>query len=546
MSASRLDSEEIPFTAPASTGGLQGDRAARLIRFAKYATTGVLGLQAIFLLLVSTHQYSRFGLGVDFATSNQAAYLIAHGQLNPFITTHRYPYLDDHFGLLLYPIALIYTVYPHGVVLLWLQDLTAVGAEVATIWWIAAIVQRRLAARPDAPTGRAAEMTGPLILTGALVLLAADPWFYTACLNDFHLNAFAALFLVVAARDAWNGRIGRAAIFSGALLLTGDTGGLYLFGLGLSAALGATGRGAKGLGDASKAGRIRAFGLTAIAVGVAWVLILHALAVNQSHVLIATYTYLVTGSNLVPGSVTLFTVAKALVEHPHRWIQLAWERHKFIYEVLVPTGVIGFASRWAIGVGLTVFFLQAIAYPLIFLVNGFNVLAGLMVVLACSAMVLASLATSARRPARLGAVILGAGMLAQSLVLATDNMSGVFSYFLQITGPEAAALAQGLAATPPNAEVIASWGVMGRFSGRSYDEPLYQGIEAEPVEASTVVFVLTNAGLENDPPVVVAAIAKYVRVDLKATVLADSDGVEVLEWHAPPGTTEVAIPNPLA
>ena len=107
----------------------------------------------------------------------------------------------------------------------------------------------------------------------------------------------------------------------------------------------------------------RAFGLIAIVAGVVWVLVVHALAVNQSHVLVASYTYLVTGSPLVPGSVTLFTVAKALVEHPHRWIQMMWGRRKIIYEVLIPTGVVGVASPWAVGSDLMVFFLQAIASP---------------------------------------------------------------------------------------------------------------------------------------------------------------------------------------
>lgn len=521
------------------------------IRTTKYAAAAVLGLQAVFLLLLSAHQYSRFGLGVDFATSNQAAFLISHGHLNPFVTTHRYPYLDDHFGLLLYPIALTYLVFPHGIVLLWLQDLAGVGAEVATIWWIAEILERRIAApvggAGEPASGGAAGLVGPAIVAGALVLLVVDPWFYTACLFDFHLNAFAALFLVLAARDAWNGQIRRAAIFSVLLLLTGDTGGLYLFGLGLSVVLGA--RGSKRSAHSTRATvarQERIFGLSAIVAGIAWVLVVHVLAVNQSHVLVASYTYLVTGSPVVPASVTLFTVAKALVEHPHRWIQLMWGKRKVIYEVLIPTGVVGVASWWAVGADLMVFFLQATAYSLTFLENGFDVLAGLMVVLACSTMVVVSLAASTRRLARRAAVLLGVAMLAQSLVLASFKLPEVFPYFLQVNGPQAAALARGLADTPPDAEVIASWGVMGRFSERSWDEPLYQGVEAEPVLSSTVVFVLTNAGLENDPPTVVAAVEGYVRDDLKARVLVDSDGVEVFEWHAPHGTTQVAIPNPLA
>lgn len=494
------------------------------VRVAKLGATAVLGLQAVALVIISTFQYSRFGLGIDFTTSNQAAFLISHGHLNPYITTHRYPYLDDHFGLLLYPIALLYVIYPHGSILLWLQDLAGVGAEIATIWWIAEIVVRKA----RAATG-VVEWAGPAIVVGVLVLLIADPWFYTACLFDFHLNAFAALFLVLAARDAWNGRMARAGIFAGLLLLTGDTGGLYLAGLGLSVALGAKGK--------------RRFGLVGLVAGVGWVLMVHTLAVNQSHVLVASYTYLVTGSPLVPGSVTLFSISKALIEHPHRWIQMLWGRRKIIYEVLIPTGVIGVASPWAIGSDLMVFFLQAIALPLTFLVNGFNEIAGVMVVLAATAMMMTGLAFSPRRWTRIGAVVLGAGMLAQSVALASAKGPEIPPYWFQVSAPQAAALARGLDATPSDAEVISSWGVMGRFSNRQWIYPLYVGVEAEAVRVPTVVFVLTTAGNEDDPPATVAAITDYVRNTLRAKVVVDTAGIDVFEWHAPPGTTQVSIPS---
>jgi uncharacterized membrane protein len=494
----------------------------RQLVIAKRAAEALLVLQGVALLVISVYQYSRFGQGVDFATSNQATFLIAHGHLDPYITTHRYPYLDDHFGLLLYPIALLYVVYPHGVLLLWLQDLASVGAELVTILWIADIVARKA-------NSERRNIAGPAIVLGAVVLLVADPWFYTSILFDFHLNAFAALFLVLSARDAWNGKMARAGVFACLLLLTGDTGGLYLAGLGLSVALAATGK--------------RRFGVAALLVGAAWVVIVHILAVNQSHVLVASYTYLVKSSPLVPGSITMFTVSKALVEHPHRWLEMLWGRRRIIYEVVVPTGVVGVLSPWAIGTELTVFFLQAIAAPLTFLVNGFDLFAGLALVLACSAMALCQIAFSPIRWMRIGVCVLGAGMLAQSLALGSVKIPETFDYFLTINGAQAAALNRGLQATPSNAEVISSWGVMGRFSDREWDYPLYLGVEAEPVKARTVVFVLTNAGLEYDTPQTVAAIAQFVEYHLSARVLVDSDGVTVLEWHAPASTTQVPIPS---
>ena len=85
---------------------------------------------------------------------------------------------------------------------------------------------------------------------------------------------------------------------------------------------------------------------------------------------------------------------------------------------------------------------------------------------------------------------------------------------------------------------------MGRFSNRQWIYPLYVGVEAEAVRVPTIVFVLTTAGNEDDPPATVAAIIDYVRDTLKAKVLVDSDGIHVFEWHAPPGATQVGIPSP--
>ena len=134
-------------------------------------------------------------------------------------------------------------------------------------------------------------------------------------------------------------------------------------------------------------------------------------------------------------------------------------------------------------------------------------------------------------------------MLVQSLALATAKLPGVFPYFLRVSGPQAGALREGLAHTPSDAEVISSWGVMGRFSERQWVYPLYQGVEADPIREPTVVFVLTNAGDEDDTPATVAAIARYVETDLKARAIVKSHGVAIFISHPPPGIHQVPIPN---
>jgi hypothetical protein len=260
--------------------------------------------QLIVVLLASDVQYSRFGLGVDFSTYNQAVFLISHGHLLPFDTTIRQPYLDDHFGLLLYPIALLYSIFPHGVLLLWLQDLAGVAAEVAVLRWIYEVTGLRF--KYDPGRGRASKSA--VLVSSALVMLL-NPWFYTACLFDFHLNAFATLLLVLVLRDAWRRRLGWAALWAGVLLLTGDTGGIYLAGAGLSIAV------------ARGTWRSRFSGVVAVLAGCVWLVFSRAVAVKHNPVLASSYTWLVTGSQQVPGRINPWTVLKAVIIHPHRQIQ---------------------------------------------------------------------------------------------------------------------------------------------------------------------------------------------------------------------------------
>ncbi|MGA2835230.1 MAG: hypothetical protein ABSF84_01405 [Acidimicrobiales bacterium] len=67
----------------------------------------VMGLEAMLLIAWSTFQEHRFALGLDFSIYNQGAWLIAHGQLNPWSSIDNYLFVRDHFTLLMWPIAAI-------------------------------------------------------------------------------------------------------------------------------------------------------------------------------------------------------------------------------------------------------------------------------------------------------------------------------------------------------------------------------------------------------------------------------------------------------
>ena len=187
-------------------------RPLRLVRRIGYA---VLGLQLAGFLVWSTVQYHRFALTWDFTIYHQAWYLIAHGNLDPYNSVQRYPFWQNHSEFLLWPLALFYWVWPHDVVLLWLQDVCVVGAELVAFTWLCDLAQRY---RP----GRDAAW-----LAGAgLVLLAVNPWTWWALAWDFHTETLAILFLTLLARDLANGRQ-RAWAWVVPLLACGDVAATY-------------------------------------------------------------------------------------------------------------------------------------------------------------------------------------------------------------------------------------------------------------------------------------------------------------------------------
>ncbi len=494
------------------------DKAPLLFRRVLIGCLVSLGAQLVLVLTASTIQFNLFGLDTDFSTFNQAAYLIVHGDLLPYSSTLGHPYLNDHFGLLIYPIALLYLLFPHGVLLLWLQDIAGVAAEVAVIKWVHRMLCRRL----GEGASREARVTGAAVLCVVTLLMLLNPWFYTACLFEFHLLAFAALFLVCMFSNVWRGRLGWASFWAGALLLTGDTGGLYLAGAGISIAI------------ASPPLRRRLAGVGAFVIGCAWLLFIRAVAVKGTGVL-ENYAWLITGKRGVPAKVSVGSLLKAIVQHPNRQLQMIWGKRWYLYRDLIPTGVIGVFSPWMWGTDVVTFYAMTLAIALTFLVDGFNLLAGFFVGAAATAMILTYLISKQRRWIVAGVAVLLTLMLGQSIALAAVELPGLPSYWYRVSASQASVLGQVLKDTPQNAEVISSGGVMGRFSGRDVIYSLTDSHSTFGVSRSTVVFVFSpKAGIENFEVARTEAAIRYVGSTLHTEPLVNRDGIYAFVWHPQP------------
>ncbi len=501
-------------------GGLS--ELQRMLRRVSVGCLVALGAQLVLVLVASTIQFERFGLDSDFSTFNQAAYLISHGVLLP--TTQGHPYLDDHFGLLIYPVALLYLVFPHGVLLLWLQDIAGVAAEVVVLGWVYRILTKRVGESEPRVRWMAAA-----VLCVVTLLMVLNPWFYTACLFEFHLLAFAALFLVCLLSNAWRGRLGWASFWAGALLLTGDTGGIYLAGAGVSIAV---------VGPTL---RRRLAGVAAICIGFFWLFFVRAVAVKANSVL-QNYTWLVTGVQGVPKSFSIWALLKAIILHPHRQFQMIWAKREHIYEVLIPTGIVGLFSPWMWGTDITTFYAMTLAAALTFLVDGFNLLAGFFVGVAATSMVLSFLISKQRRWINAGVALLLVLMLGQSIGLAVKELPGIPSYWYRVSSVQATVLGEVLNETPANAEVIASNGVMGRFSGRDFIFALTHGQTTFRVLRPTVIFVFSpHAGIENLKVSQTEAAIGYAASTLHAKSLVNRDGIYAFLWHPQPNVYSINL-----
>jgi uncharacterized membrane protein len=479
-------------------------------------------VQFAVLVAFSQKQYSRFDLSIDFAQANQAAWLITHGHFVPTSTIHNQPFLDDHFSLIMWPVALIYALYPHGITLLVLQDIAGVLAEMIALLWITEVVGRRFSSEDV----RWTRVSGRALILGALVLLLGNPWFYQAAFSDFHVEAFTTVFALLALRYAWHDRMVAAAAWCVPLIACGDLGGLFLIGLGLSLLLMKRQRWVWGAGG--------------IVVGWGWVQLADLLGVANNSVL-SGYSYLLSGNSSVTVHVTFTSLMIALVAHPDRWLRVVWERKSLIYENLIPTGLIGLFSGWAVGIEIVIFSGSAIILPLVYLQSGFQNLPGYLIVLVGSGIVFTRLAASPRLGVRRLSAVLGILIVIQSVAYGIATIPTYPSQWITFTEKQAVVLDQALHHAGPSTEVIASWAIIGRFSDRQYVRPLYLNPQGFAVNSSTVEFVISTSGNEILTPAASRGIVRYIQGTLHAKMVAAGHGVYVFAWHPPHSTRSVVL-----
>jgi hypothetical protein len=516
---------------PEATGPPDGDHYEESPRVILIAALFFV-LQFVGLMVYSWIQYHRFDLGIDFASVNQAATEIGKGNLNPYSTILGSSFLQNHFGLILWPIAVLMVVIRTPFLFLILQNVFLVATGMITFKWASAFVASR-----KIPKGFA---YGILAIAG--ILLLVNPLVSYSAALDFHFEAMATFLAVFAAYDVWAGRTRRAWVWVALCLLCGDLGGLYIAGVGISALL------------AGKA--TRKTGLLYLLAGVVWVGLITALHANQGS-LLDSYAYLAGRSTLPAGAAGVVVVLGGLFEHPMRAFDALRSKDRMIWRYLPPGGVIGIITPWGIGVPAIVLLSSALQSNILFIGEGFQqfpvvpfVLIGTVALLSGLIANNAHLFTSFRwwtqwwsnnRVGRWAAAgVLMIGILLGGVRFAHEYLVGSFTSNATgdiLTSSEASALSTALARTPSGAEVISSLDISGRFSARKWAYVYLGTTTAVPIRAKTVELVMDT---RHDPyisPAQMAAAAQYLGARFHARTLLHRDGVWEVGWSdSPQGT----------
>jgi hypothetical protein len=482
-----------------------------LVRRFGYA---LLGLQLIAFLVWSTVIYNRFALTFDFTMFHQAWLEIAHGHLNPYNTVKGNYFWQDHSEFIMWPIALTYWVWPHPVVLLWLQDVCVVGAEAVAFTWLCELAQR----------ARSGAYAKGLAIVG-LFLLVANPWTWWTVSWDFHTETLAMPFAVLLAWDLCNDRR-RAWVWIVPLLACGDVAATYVAALGLAALL--AGR------------RWRKRGVILTGIGIAATVLITLVHGNEgSGGGLQAYAYLASTGH-TPAKLGLGAMAKGILLHPLRVLRQLWAKRPDIWANTAPSGMPGIGFIWLLPMVVNVLLANNLFDSgWLFAAPGFQSLPLYILLPVGTVVVLAKLT---QRHLWIALVLTGI-VLAQAVGYSVVWLPRTPTQWLRVSAPAAATLAAVLNRIPASAEVIASQGIVGRFAGRRDVQAMFAP-GTMPLRGGDTWFVIApKQGIEAMQLAAASALIQELAGPLHASLVVHANGVWAFQWRSPPGLHRVTIPS---
>ena len=395
-------------------------------------------LQWLVLIVFSTIQYHRFALTHDFAIYWQALWLIAHGHLNPYSTIAGFPFLDNHFELILWPLAIFYWLWPHASLLLYMQNSALVGGEMIAWSWLNSWVTRQ-----------PASWQSWFRITG-LILLVANPWVYWTAAFDFHSESLMVLTVTGMAYALWRRNHRLLVLWTLGTLSIGDVAALLVTGLGLTAL----------------ALRRWKTGVSLVTSGILWLGLVESIGADKGSILAPSYGYLASGI----AHLTLTTLVLHLTAHPGPALHVLWQRRANLWANMSPAGFLGVFSPWGIGVVLTALLPSSMTSYILFSEPGFQNIPVMGLITLGSVFTLAWIGRRVRW--RFTVPLLSLVLLINMVGWAIFWLPRIPSTWIRV-GPEQSHTLNTIRhLIPASAEVIAPQAVIGRFAGRSTVYPM--------------------------------------------------------------------------
>ncbi len=465
----------------------------------RWLGVSLLIAQATAMLAWTTILWRSFALTLDYAFYHQAWWLIAHGHFNPFVDTFGMYFWQNHFELIMWPLALLGVLFPHGPVLLYLQDLAFVSAELIAWQWMCHTAHHLFTWQRRA------------ILCAGLVALLADPWSWWAISFDFHMEVVGLAFVLAAAYELSHRGRRRAWAWVGLGLLCGAITATYIAGLGIATLLVSRQRWRRGL--------------ALLATGAGWTLVVTMVHGNQGATLGTLYGYL--GAKHPTSNATIAKIASNILMHPLSVPAALWAQRVEIWANLGPSGVIGVFEPWALSLSLPVLLANNLTSGDLFSRPLFQS-ALLYVVVPVGTVLLIVWLSRRWKPL---ALALSAFVIANALGWAVVWFPQLQASWLRVPSQSASELDRATRMIPGNAEVVASAGIYGRFSDRQYVYSLPGPGGSVPVRTKQVWWVVAPAvGIEAVPVAASDAVVAMLAGQMHAQLVLHGAGIWVFRW----------------
>ncbi len=395
--------------------------------------------QLIAFLVFSTWEYNRFALTNDFAIYWQGVWLIAHGHLDPLITVSGVvPFLHNHFELIMWPVALLYWIWPHASLLLYVQDLVLVAAEWVAWQWLRSVIR-------DTPQLPATWVSGT-----AIVMWLGSPALYWTVAFDFHSECFTALTVVGALYALWRRNTRALALWVGITLLCGNVGGLALSGVGVSALL-------------LRRWRI---GVIVSVVALGWLALLQHLGINIGASFVTSSAPAVGhATNHAPALSGFAGLVVGVLSHPGVLAHQFLRRWRNWYAAVGPSGIVSAVSPWSFGTLLATLAPATLASYRMFSDPGFQNVALVPVAPVGTILLLSAIARRWTVPTTAWRIVLGAFAL-NAIGWGAAWLPQWPTQWVRVSQPAAHTLRTVESIIPRSAAVIAPQGLIGRFAGR--------------------------------------------------------------------------------